>query len=488
MSFAIRMFCMTFLLVGCTGLDIPLGDDEREPDFIGIILERPDAATGVVRAAIPYGSTHRGRQVALDSAPWGLEKSRSWSRQTSLVSVKSWSRTNEFWYAWWLLDAFSIHRERLSNPMLLPDRDPTTLYAAMGSERFTAYISPDSAAKFELSLSGATVDSILGMRFSPFWTDTLVVADLAGNGVAKEKGIRRKDRILAINGMAAFPVDSAWKRLMTLPRSSDIVLTVRHSDESVEIISMRPRPAHFASVWFDTLGVGNAYLNIDLFVSDKGFETGPQVQAAVAALKGVLKSDGWLILDLRGNPGGEIENSLQAASAFLPAGDTLIHLASMDLDTITLGGRASHSWPKSAGGAFPAGVNLAILANGGSASASEIMISALRENFRSGKIRQIGSTTYGKGIGQSVLSTPAGGYAKITSLDISPVHAPAYHLKGIAPTDSVADGSELEFAMGLFKTTVTASRKAPSSSPFPRLDRLDSRPAPDGAWLRRTVP
>jgi len=477
-------------LAGCAGLDPAVIGDSPQDGRIGVFVDRPASSQGTVHAGIPNGfdaNHYAGARVVFGTPPWGLEASRSWSRTTDLVPVSPWSSTDEFWFCWWLMDAYSIHRQNLSNPNDLPSRDPSALFAAMGSERFTYYVTPDSAAAFLAEISGAAPDSVLGIRFSPFWEDTLVVGELASNGVAKEKGVRRKDRILAINGMPAFPADSAIDRLHALPRASDIVLTVRHPEGDTVSLSMRPRPARFASVWFDTLAGGNGYLRIDQFVSDAGYETGKQVKAAVQALSGTV-ANGWLILDLRYNPGGEIENSLVAAGAFLGKGDTLIRMSSMDLDENTLMGRLSYRWPLGEGGLLPSGTRLAILANGGTASAAEIMISALRENYAQGRWKLIGTRTYGKGIGQVIVSTPAKGIARITSLDIAPVRDSSYHLKGIAPTDSVASGTELAYAMSLFPPASTGARRVLSSSGASSLDRDLAKTAWPGAWLRMPIP
>lgn len=487
---ALPLLAILTALTGCSGMDTAVFDDPAQDSRIGLFVERPAASVGTIHAGIPNGfdaNHYAGAKVAYATPPWGLEASRSWSRTTDLVPVGAWSATDEFWFCWWLLDAYSIHRQNLSNPLELPSRDPSALFAAMGSERFTYYVTPDSAATFLAGISGAAPDSVLGIRFSPFWEDTLVVGELAADGVAKEKGVRRKDRILAVNGLSAFPADSALARLRSLPRASDIVLTVLHPEGDTASLCMRPRTARFASVWFDTLPGGNGYLRIDQFVSDAGYETGKQVKAAMQALSGAV-ANGWLILDLRSNPGGEIENSLAAAGAFLDKGDTLISMSSMDLDENLLQGRMSDRWPLGEGGLLPAGTRLAILANAGTASASEIMISALRENLATDRWKLIGSRTYGKGIGQVILKTPAGGIARITSLDIAPVHDSSYHLKGIAPTDSVASGTELAYATSLFSHPAIGARRVLSGAAIPGLDQeLGSVSAP-GAWVRLPVP
>ena len=110
-----------------------------------------------------------------------------------------------------------------------------------------------------------------------------------------------------------------------------------------------------------------------------------------------LKGDGMrqLILDMRGNPGGLLNQAIDVASEFLPRGKTVVSVK----------GRTDYSEPivYKSSGANPEDVPLVILINRGSASASEIVAGAIQDHGR-GLI--VGETSFGKGLVQHVFQLP----------------------------------------------------------------------------------
>ena len=110
-----------------------------------------------------------------------------------------------------------------------------------------------------------------------------------------------------------------------------------------------------------------------------------------------LKSDGMrqLILDMRGNPGGLLNQAIDVSSEFLPRGKVVVSVK----------GRTDYSEPMvyKSSGANPEDVPLVILINRGSASASEIVAGAIQDHGR-GLI--VGETSFGKGLVQHVFQLP----------------------------------------------------------------------------------
>lgn len=110
-----------------------------------------------------------------------------------------------------------------------------------------------------------------------------------------------------------------------------------------------------------------------------------------------LKGDGMrqLILDMRGNPGGLLNQAIDVASEFLPRGKVVVSVK----------GRTDYSEPivYKSSGANPEDVPLVILINRGSASASEIVAGAIQDHGR-GLI--VGETSFGKGLVQHVFQLP----------------------------------------------------------------------------------
>ena len=110
-----------------------------------------------------------------------------------------------------------------------------------------------------------------------------------------------------------------------------------------------------------------------------------------------LKGDGMrqLILDMRGNPGGLLNQAIDVASEFLPRGKVVVSVK----------GRTDYSEPivYKSSGANPEDVPLVVLINRGSASASEIVAGAIQDHGR-GLI--VGETSFGKGLVQHVFQLP----------------------------------------------------------------------------------
>lgn len=397
----------------------------------------------------------------LDSVPWGKADGKTWTQINTFdsIAISQWSTSAEFWYSWWFMDGLSIHRWNLKDPRTLSIEDPLLLFNRFASDSFTYYLPEEYVADFKAELAGESPDSVAGIRFSPFMTDTLTVGDLAPNGAAKAAGLRRKDRIVAVNGKSAFPLDSA---VSWISDSSRVTMKLfRPSTSDTFTVTLTRAPARFPSVWIDTLSGGRGYIGIDQFVSDSdaAYSTGPLIVKAAQALSGAVASGGWIILDLRSNPGGSVASVLQSAAALLPSGDSTIRIRSRDISETTYGGITSDTTYMASGTALT-GRKFAVLVNSGTASAAEMLTSAIRSNlYASGNATLIGEKTFGKGIGQSLMETPAGAYLRITSLEILPAGKTHYaSYDGIGITPNVINSSALAYAITLTTSSSAAGR------------------------------
>jgi len=272
------------------------------------------------------------------------------------------------------------------------------LYGSVGgavqalNDPYTLFTTPEENEEFFSSLGG-TYEGI-GVEIDFTYGRLIVVAPLEGSP-ADLAGIRSGDEIVAIDGRLVIDLDTyTATNLIKGKRGTQIILSILRDGEEVKNISIIRDIVRINSVKLDiqdSIGI----LRITKFGSDtdKLFNN-----AVNKVIKEGLKG---LILDLRNNPGGFLDVSVEVANEFLDGGliveerfkDGKIIPFSADGD-----GRLSQ-------------IPVIVLINEGSASAAEIVAGALRDNNRA---ILIGQPTYGKGSVQEVEEFGDGSALRIT--------------------------------------------------------------------------
>jgi carboxyl-terminal processing protease len=230
---------------------------------------------------------------------------------------------------------------------------------------------------------------------------TLTVITAMDESPAQRVGIRSGDRILKIDTVSTdgFSTSEAAKYLRGTP-GSEVKLTIERAGSSEPIVFIVTRKEievkDVPYSGFVKPGIG--YIKLAHFSRSAPDELD-------AALK-QLQSDGMtsLILDLRGNPGGLLSSAVAVLQRFCAKGDTVLSVRGRD-DT---GSQVFRLNEEPLAGNIP----LAVLVDGGSASASEIVSGAIQDLDR-GVL--IGDTTFGKGLVQSVVSFESGEALKLTT-------------------------------------------------------------------------
>jgi carboxyl-terminal processing protease len=247
----------------------------------------------------------------------------------------------------------------------------------------------------------------------------VVIAPIEGSP-AERAGLRTGDAIIAIDGHAVRPagLEESIARMRGEPGTRVRVTIERDGlDEPVDHVIERAR-IDVRSVRWALLEPGYGYLRIAQFSETTPGELGDRFAELLRESGRPL--DG-LVLDLRGNPGGVLEAGVAVADAFLDSG--LIVAASGR-------SRDSRFHMDATPGDISGGARIAVLVNGGSASASEIVAGALRDH---GRAALIGRTTFGKGSVQTILPLEGGQALKLTtSLYYTPSGA-SIDGKGIVP-------------------------------------------------------
>lgn len=230
--------------------------------------------------------------------------------------------------------------------------------------------------------------------------DTFVTSTFP-DSPASHAALRFGDKIAAVNGEKISGFNSAAVRDKVRGKKGTIVrLTVERADtrklETVEIRRNRVPQPSIPDAYLLRPGVG--YIDM---TAGFNYTTGDELNVALADLheQGMVS----LILDLRGNPGGILEQAVRVAEKFLQSGSTVL----------TQKGRFpidSRSWKSK--NSNPENLPLVVLVNEGSASASEIVAGALQDYDRA---LIIGENTFGKGLVQSVINLPYGSGLTLTT-------------------------------------------------------------------------
>lgn len=240
---------------------------------------------------------------------------------------------------------------------------------------------------------------------------------------AARAGIRAGDLILRIDGEPVGANVAAAIEQMRGPAGSLVKLTVRRAarDELVDVVLERAR-VEVHSVSGARLDSRYAYLRIASFSDTTlaDFErTVQRLRSEQADLRGV-------VIDLRNNPGGVLEAAVAVADALLDEGNIVAAKGRAADARFRMDARPGQILP---------GIAVAVLVNGGSASAAEILAGALKDN---GRALLIGRRTYGKGSVQSVIPLTDGHAIKLTTSRYATPSGAVINERGIAPDVALA--------------------------------------------------
>jgi carboxyl-terminal processing protease len=229
---------------------------------------------------------------------------------------------------------------------------------------------------------------------------SIVVSRIFPHTPAENGGVHEGDRIMRVDSLptADAKIDKVSDALRGVAGTNVQVTFQRQGVAEPVKLSFKRAIIHVPAVPYSTmLGRDIGYIPLQTFNEN----TAEEVEAAASRL--VSEGAHGLVLDLRDNGGGIVEQALAVSSLFLKSGQSIVNVRSRNApDEIA---RASDEQLRSQ-------VPLVVLTDGGTASASEIVAGALQDHDRA---LVLGTTSYGKGLVQS-LFTLDGGYAlKITT-------------------------------------------------------------------------
>lgn len=275
----------------------------------------------------------------------------------------------------------------------------------------------------------------LGIEIAMRDNQLTVISPIDGTP-AQRAGIKPGDQIMKIDGESTEGItimDAVHK--MRGPRGTKCVITIRRSglEDWIDVPIIRDIIKIY-SVRYDLLDDNIGYIRITEFMEHTSEDFSK-------ALKD-LQSRGMqgLILDLRNNPGGLLNQAAEIAEYFVPQGKLLVYTEgrnqSQNLRFVSTGRQPYYRGP------------LAVLVNRGSASASEIVAGAIQD-WELGII--VGENTFGKGSVQTIIPLNDGSALRITTARYLTPKGQMIHGNGIKP-DLVAEAfTPNEFTLNLLK-------------------------------------
>ncbi|HEY3021943.1 MAG TPA: S41 family peptidase [Solirubrobacteraceae bacterium] len=263
-------------------------------------------------------------------------------------------------------------------------------------DRFSSYFTARQYRDFQESTDAEFSGVGLTAREDP---RGLLVDEVFDDSPAKRAGIRSGDVIVGVDGHSLHgkPGEASRAlikgrpgtrvRLTILSRGRRRTETVQRATVSVPVVA-----SHLGR-----LADGRRYADVAL----AQFSSGAHGELRAAIDKRLQEGAKGLVLDLRGNGGGLVEEARLVASIFIPEGPI-----------VSTRGRAQR--PRTlmaAGGAIAKDIPVVALVDGDTASAAEIVAGALQDRHRA---KVVGSHTFGKGVFQEVTTLPNGGALDLT--------------------------------------------------------------------------
>lgn len=283
------------------------------------------------------------------------------------------------------------------------------------------YLDADEYRDIRISSTGSYTG--IGIEVSEKDGVIRVITPMAGSPAARS-GIRSGDQIVTVDGVAI----EAENLQETIGRmrgraGSKISVTVLRDEEAI-LHEMRREVIRVASVHHELLGPTYGYVRVNQFSETTARELSRAIDSMQDDSEGMLEG---LVLDLRNNPGGVLDAAVDVSDLFLDSG-VIVSAEGRTPDSRFR--RSAHR------GDVLDGAEMIVLVNQGSASASEIVAGALQDH---GRAIIVGTSTFGKGLVQTVMPLSKGRAIKLTTSRYYTPSGDSIHETGIMPDLFVED-------------------------------------------------
>ena len=283
----------------------------------------------------------------------------------------------------------------------------------------TSYLELERASAFSDALAGSNVG--IGVSFFTDTQDRFVVKDVYMNSAADRAGIQPGDEIVKVakQEVAGKTTDEIVKIIQSNANQS-MAMQVKRNDE---LVDMMVTPGTFDQTVSARMLEDNGFITMNSFSQD----TAKDFTEAVGRLREQGAKN--LILDLRNNTGGYLSSVIQIASSLLPSNSVVFQECLKDGTVKTIKTEDNYAQVE-----FD---HIYILQNKNTASASEILIGALKDQIPD-KVTTVGQTTYGKGTEQTTIPFEDGTSIKFTKAEWKTPNGLSINKVGFIPDVEVA--------------------------------------------------
>lgn len=347
--------------------------------------------------------------------------------------------------AWQIVEEKYVDSEKLKSQDLVYGTI-SGLLKSLG-DPYSVFFPPEEHKEFQIEISGRFEG--VGMEVAIRKNILTVVAPLKGTP-AEKAGIKAGDKILKIDDTSSTDISlEEAVRIIRGPKGTQLKLTIlRNGEDAAKVITITRDTINIPVIDTENKtsatppagGTKPEQIQNDVFVIRLyNFSETSAIKFREALREFVESGKEKLILDLRNNPGGFLEASIDIASWFLPQGEVIA--------IENFGGKVTQKIHRSKGyDLFNENLKMVILTNKGSASASEIVAGALQDH---GIAKIVGEHTFGKGSVQELLQLTNDTSIKITIAKWLTPKGKSISDGGLAPDIEVMEATNEETQKGI---------------------------------------
>lgn len=256
-------------------------------------------------------------------------------------------------------------------------------------DTYTSYLDEDKANSLKTELNKTYVGIGVVLK------DNKVV-NIIENSPAHKAGIMAGDIVTKVNGNDVADISKEQLAKMINENSEGADIAVTRNGEILEFDNIKPETLNSPSITYNMVENGVAYMKISVFANTLS----QQIKFAITELSKQNMSK--LLIDLRDNTGGYLEQAYESAELFLEKGKVVYSLVDKSNKIKKVKDETEEKQ----------NIPVIILVNGNTASAAEIFAASLKDSYGA---NIVGKTTFGKGKVQHTYSLDSGGLVKYTS-------------------------------------------------------------------------